>query len=271
MNNLVMQNNDMQILQTIASTAHKSGLYNGVGGMEKIMMVLLAAHDLGIKPTIALNGGIWNIKGKIEISARLMTSMIRRAGHSLSIKESTDKVCTIKGKRCDNADEEEITFTIDQAKIAGLIRTNQDGSPGIWMKYPIDMLYARAMSRLARRLFPDVIGTAYVEGEIRDEPLQQAECEVSDCEPQNQEEIKHEEPKQLGNPVGLDCISESQIKEISSLVNKCDEGYLTKLHKHLLDKGYPSYAHIPKDMYNLIITGINKNIESQSKRKLGAN
>ena len=74
--NLIPQSQDMQVLTTIAKTAHVSGLYNTVGGEAKILMILLAAQDLGIKPTIALNGGIWNIQGKIEISARLMTSMI---------------------------------------------------------------------------------------------------------------------------------------------------------------------------------------------------
>jgi hypothetical protein len=173
-NNLIVQNNDLSVLQTIAKTAHSSGLYNVVGGEAKILMILLAAHDLGIKPTIALNGGIWNIQGKIEISARLMTSMIRRAGHSISIVECNAKICTLKGKRADNGDEIESTFSIDDANRAGL--TNRD----VWKKYAEDMLYARALSRLARRLYADVIGTAYVEGEIRD-------AETIDITPKNKE------------------------------------------------------------------------------------
>ncbi len=161
-NAVTIQNNEFSVLQMIAKTAHTSGLYNVVGGESKILMILLAAHDLGIKPTIALNGGIWNIQGKIEISARLMTSMIRRSGHSISIIECNAKICTLKGKRSDNGDEIESSFSIEDANKAGL--SNRD----VWKKYTEDMLYARAMSRLARRLFPDVIGTAYVEGEIRD-------------------------------------------------------------------------------------------------------
>jgi len=196
-NEVVLHTNDFQTLTHLAKTAHISGLYNGVGGEAKIMMILLAAHDLGIKPTIALNGGIWNIQGKIEISARLMTSMIRRAGHSISIKECNDKICILKGKRADNGDEIESSFSIEDAKNAGL--ANRD----VWKKYAEDMLYARAMSRLARRLFPDVIGTAYVEGEIRDGNLTMSDGEViNNKEPEpiqpnlaqieNQDKIDHD-------------------------------------------------------------------------------
>ena len=189
-NDVVLHTQDYQTLSHLAKTAHISGLYNGVGGEAKIMMILLAAHDLGIKPTIALNGGIWNIQGKIEISARLMTSMIRRAGHSISIKECNDKVCTLKGKRSDNGDEVESTFSIEDAQKAGL--ANRD----VWKKYAEDMLYARAMSRLARRLFPDVIGEAYVQGEIKDGAILMSDGEVIDN--------KEPEPAQIENQDKLD-------------------------------------------------------------------
>jgi hypothetical protein len=160
MNNIVPY--DFNVVKAIATTAHASGLYNTVGGEAKILMILLAAQDLGIKPTIALNGGIWNIQGKIEISARLMTAMIRQRGHSIKIKQCDHNGCVLIGTRADNGDIVECSFTIQDAQKAGL------ASRDVWKKYTEDMLYARALSRLARRAFADVIGTAYVEGEIRD-------------------------------------------------------------------------------------------------------
>jgi hypothetical protein len=164
--------NEFQILQHVSRTAAASGLYNNVGNEQKILMILLAARELGVSPMMALNGGIWNIQGKIEISARLMAAMIRKSGHSLVIKTISDKECTIEGKRADNGDCFSSSFTIEEAHRAGLIRQG-----GNWIKYPQDMLYARALSRLARRLFADVIGSSYVEGEIR-ETLKEVKCEV---------------------------------------------------------------------------------------------
>lgn len=199
--NLLPNINEFQMFQTIAKTAQMSGLYKGVGEESKIFMILLAARELGVSPMLALNGGIWNIQGKIEISARLMNSLIRRAGHSLEIKECSNKACTLKGKRIDNGDMAEASFTIEEAQAAGL--ANRD----VWKKYTQDMLYARAMSRLARRLFSDVIGTAYVEGEIRDidkpEALPQAECE----------EISHEDATKCDN-------IEQDTQEIVKYINK---------------------------------------------------
>lgn len=176
-NQLIPSENEFQTLQSISRMAATSGLYTTVGAESKILMILLAARELGISPMIALNGGIWNIQGKIEISARLMNSMIRRAGHSMTIKQCDSTICIMEGKRGDNGDSFTSQFSIQDAQKAGL--TNR----AVWKSYTEDMLYARAMSRLARRLFPDVIGTAYVEGEIAE-----AKFEILDS-------IKEEEPK----------------------------------------------------------------------------
>lgn len=186
----IPQESEFKILQVLAKNAAASGLYTDLGSEQKIFMVLLAASELGIPLMQAINGGIKNIQGKIEISPRLMSSMIRRSGHSIVVKHCDTSKCLLEGKRFDNGDTFTAQFTINDAEKAGLIRKNKDGSAGIWMKYAEDMLYARAMSRLARRLFPDVIGTAYVEGEIGD-----AKCEVisSVLEEDLQEDLETDE------------------------------------------------------------------------------
>lgn len=176
------EENEFNRLQIVARTAAASGLYGGVGNEQKIFMVLLAARELGVPAMQALNGGIWNIQGKIEISARLMSAMIRRAGHSMTVKECNAKICIIEGKRVDNGDTFTAQFSMDDAAKAGL------ANRGPWKTYAEDMLYARAMSRMARRLFPDVIGTAYVEGEIRD-----AKCEVVQAEAEVETKQESEE------------------------------------------------------------------------------
>src|SRR5271168_61475 len=159
---LIPDDNEFKKMQIIANTAAVSGLYSSVGSEQKIFMILLAARELGILPMQALNGGIWNIQGKIEISARLMNAMIRRAGHSIRIVESTSRKCIIEGRRVDNGDTFTAQFTIEDAHAAGL------SNRPTWKAYTEDMLFARAMSRLGRRLFSDVIGECFVEGEIRE-------------------------------------------------------------------------------------------------------
>jgi hypothetical protein len=193
----IPNDHEINTLQVISRTAAASGLYSGVGSEQKILMILLAARELGIGPMTALNGGIWNIQGKIELSARLMSSMIRKAGHSLTIKSISDTECTLIGKRSDNGDTFSSSFTIEEAQKAGLLRQG-----GNWTKYPQDMLYARALSRLARRLFADIIGNAYVEGEIRD-----AKFEII-------ESTKAEEPKEEETP-------EQAEQRLSDFINLC--------------------------------------------------
>ncbi len=152
---------ELMVYQTWAKTAVESNMYRGIGKEAGVMMIMLAAREFGIGPAQALNGGLNIIEGKVELSARMMSALIRRARHSVQVLESTDKVCRIKGIRRDTGDTLISGFTIEEAQQAGLVKEK-----GAWRKCPQDMLFARAMSRLARQLFADVIGIGYVEGEI---------------------------------------------------------------------------------------------------------
>jgi len=160
---LVPLEHELAVYDTMAKQAVSSKFYRSIGDASAVMTIMLSARELGISPMSAINGGLNIIQGKVEISARLMNAMIRRAGHSIQTIECSEVSCKIRGKRRDSGDVEEASFTLDEAKRAGLVK-----SGGGWTKYPSDMLYARTLSRLARRLFPDVIGCAYVEGEIGD-------------------------------------------------------------------------------------------------------
>ena len=159
---LIPHEHEMMVFDAMASQAVNSKMYKGIGDKAGIMMIMLSARELGIPAMQALNGGLNIINGKVEISARMMNALIRRAGHSIVIKESTEKACILTGKRIDNGDSATASFTYDDAVKAGLIK-----SGGGWTKFPKDMLFARALSRLARQLFSDVIGIGYVEGEIK--------------------------------------------------------------------------------------------------------
>lgn len=183
---LIPTAHEMQVFQIMARQSASSGFYKSIGGEAQIMAILLSARELGVMPMEALNGGIWNIQGRIEISARLMNKMIRRAGHSLTVKELNTKTCVLSGKRADNGDTFEASFTIEDAQRAGV------ANRPVWKSYAEDMLFARALSRLARRLFADVIGTAYVEGEIDLKKLDEVfveEVKASSVKPEDEEEF----------------------------------------------------------------------------------
>lgn len=171
--NLVPVENEMKVLETMAKNAVQSRFYKQFGDTTAVMSIMLSARELGISPMSALNGGLNIIQGKVEISARMMNALIRRAGGSIQTKVCNEKECVLIGKRADNKDTEQASFSMDEAKAAGLVKPG-----GGWQKYPSDMLYARALSRLARRLFPDIIGCCYVEGEImpsKEEPVREDE------------------------------------------------------------------------------------------------
>jgi hypothetical protein len=149
----------MQVFSVMAKSAAGSSMYKSRSEAD-IVMTMLIGREIGLPPMQCLNGGIHNINGKVELSARTMCYMIRRAGHSIKVVKLNRTECVLQGTRCDNGDSMPASFSMEDAQLAGLM------SNPTWKKYPEDMLYSRALTRLARRLFADVIGEAYIEGEI---------------------------------------------------------------------------------------------------------
>lgn len=157
---LIPSQEEIKSIEIMAENAHKSKYFEKIGGYEGIFAIAMYAREMGLPIMTSLFGGMQNIQGKITIAPQLMNSMIRKAGHTLDI-QSSDVKCTIKGTRKDTGESNTVSFSIEDAKKAGIYKN-------AWEKYPSDMCFARALSRLARRLFPDVIGMAYVEGEIEE-------------------------------------------------------------------------------------------------------
>lgn len=197
-NELIPLKEELNTIEQLAKYAMDSKFFDKLGGMGGMVSIILYAKELGISPMTALFGGMSNVMGRIVVSPQQMNAMILRAGHSIDIVEHTDKKCVLEGLRKGSKRPVQVSFSIDDAKRAGIYKEG-----GGWTKYPQDMLFARAMSRLGRRVFADVIGTMYVEGEI-EEGVVLDESKTVPIVPISPEETKAEEHKEVLEEISLE-------------------------------------------------------------------
>jgi hypothetical protein len=232
---------EFQVYQVMAKKAAESKFFYGIGGEAGILSIMLMARELGLPPMQSIMGGMNIIQGKVEISPRMMNTMIRKAGHKLEILESTEQLCKIKGTRNDTKEEYMASFSIDDAKRAGLVRGG-----GGWEKYASDMLFARCISRLARRLFADVISTAYVEGEI-------------DRDDDKPEPVKVQEVQKAEEAVVIqqeEFVSPEQVQEIENNIAPDDKEYRANLLEYY--GKIPDFSMLPKKNFAACMKSIMK-------------
>lgn len=224
---------ELKSYQIIATVASNNPYWRKVGGggtpdqvIATILSVMLLARELGISPIQAISGGINNIQGKFEISARLMNQLIRRHGHQIKVKESNDQLCSIWTKRKDTGEVHTVDYHIEEAARAGLIK---DG--GGWKKCPKDMLFARCISRLARQIYPDCIGGCYVEGELQEtmqgkviEKVELPSWEEMDKKCDEEEEIEEEIILDLPDDYSPERVT--KFIEESAVINKCSKNHI---------------------------------------------
>jgi hypothetical protein len=130
------------------------------GKPDDILAAILTGRELGLGPMHSLKQ-ISIIEGRPALSAELMLAKLREGGVVLLASESTPERAYIHARR--GQEEMEVEWTFAQAQQAGLV-----GKPS-WKRYPEDMLWARAVGRLSRRLGPDLVGGfSYAAEEVAD-------------------------------------------------------------------------------------------------------
>ncbi len=121
------------------------------GKPAAVAACVLYGAEIGIGPMKSL-AGIHVVDGRPAMSAELMRALVLAAGHSIRVQELTSTRCVLIGTRRGDADGTTITYSVDDAKRAGV------AGKKVWQQYPREMLLARATTSLCRAVFADVIG-----------------------------------------------------------------------------------------------------------------
>jgi hypothetical protein len=144
------------LAQSLAKTAFVPA--NFKGKPDQITAVMMYGREIGLPPMTTLQN-TYEVYGRVGMYAEQLRAMILDAGHDFTIDEMTSDRCTLSGQRKGRERWETFTYTMDQAKTAGLYAQNEQ-----YRKRPVEMLFARATGIMAHAMFPDVIrGMAAVE------------------------------------------------------------------------------------------------------------
>lgn len=207
------------------------------GNLSAILACVTTGRELGLGDMTALRS-IHIIDGKATFSAELMVQLVRKAGHSITGDLSAETAVVV-GKRRDNGDTMTVTWTLDDAKRIGLL--NKDN----WKKYPEDMLWARAVSALCRRLFADCFsGASYTPDEL-------GAGDVTADELMDGEIVG-----ELVGETEIETLSEPQRKRLFAIANENDVDKVTLKAILIEHTGQESSAAIPRDKYDAIVAAV---------------
>lgn len=263
---------EFEVLQRQCRTACISGLLpdeyrkgNADQQLAKAVVVALKGRELGI-PMMQAFSQIHVIKGKPAISAELMLALIYRAHPEAKIDflELSNEVCELEarrpgGKPC------KFKFTIEDAKKAELLGNNT------WQKYPRAMLRSRAVTEMARTIFPDAImGCSYTPEELGAEVNDEGEVIQTEQQPTSEPKMKDVGPTPPPDLKTVDGgknpeLTPAQIKRMFTIANKSGwkNDQIKSAMKGLVNKD--STKDINRQEYDFLCTFFNDNKPDQTQ------
>ncbi len=158
MSELVQLNKEQEyeLMKRQAAAFHASGMFPDIKSHAQALVKVMVGKELGLPPFASVSG-IHMVQGKPVIGANLIATMIaNHPYYAYRILKSTKEICEIAFYDYRHKNEGELvgnaSFTIQEAQEAGLLGKDN------WKKYAGDMLFARAISRGAKRYTPGIFG-----------------------------------------------------------------------------------------------------------------
>lgn len=156
--------------QALALDMHKSRMFSAYGTPHAVLSTVMIGRELGL-PAMASLRSIYNIEGRHALSASLMVALVLKSGLAEYFEpiSFSDTEATYETKRKGARNPVKLTHTIEMGRQAW--PKTKDGwekaflASG-WGKNPTDMLVARATSRLARMVYPDLLAGLYTPEEL---------------------------------------------------------------------------------------------------------
>jgi len=150
---------NLEEIKSIGTVFFQSGMFRDTKSAAQAITKVMAGQELGVPPMQSMRG-IHVVDGNPQLSAGLIAALVKRSRkYDYRVKDQNDTVVVLEWFQ-DGEPVGESSFTHGEAETANLTsRTN-------WKTYTEDMLFARALTRGARRYCPDVFGGAvYAPGE----------------------------------------------------------------------------------------------------------
>jgi len=187
----------LEEVQNLSKVFVESKLFKDVADVAKASVKIIAGASLGLEAFQSMQG-IDIIQGKLVINASTQASMVKKSGkYDYRIIEHTNKMCKLEFLEKKDGKFEKIgdsSFSLDDARLAGLAAKDS------WLKYPKNMLFARAFSNGVKWYCPDVFGGAvYNESDnFQQEPDLKFEAEIVEDKPNYVDKhFEIEEPSEI--------------------------------------------------------------------------
>lgn len=150
-------------VRVLAADLHASRMFSAYGTPQAVLATIMAGRELGF-PALAALRSFHVIEGKTSLSAGAMVATVLRSGvaeyfRPVSFSETEATFETLR-KGPGNLPVK-LTHTMEMAKAGGFVKEKSG-----WVRVPVDMLVARAQSRLARMVYPDILAGLYTPDEL---------------------------------------------------------------------------------------------------------
>ena len=134
--------------------------YRGQPGAVLLAIDWAERHDVSVMD--AIHGVSW-VQGRPVVDSTLQRALASNAGYSVRVTQANAQSATVKVYGNGGELVGEATYTIDEAKQAGLAGKDN------WKKHPTDMMVARATTRAIKWFCPEaLIGGAITADELDD-------------------------------------------------------------------------------------------------------